>query len=158
MASDLNNAVTNEWEVGKADLTGTRGPADATRLVTGTVVNLLGIGNTTANSDFRVRVKGIAIFPTAPQRSSPRTTSIRVVKRGTRAARRGPRLLELRDPLRVVYPEAQGKNVADLIVVQEKIRMGKSSNPGVKLVGVSGSARPPKKKYYDLDLDAYQLD
>ena len=157
MASDLNNDVTNEWEVGKAELTGTRGLADATRLVTGTVVNVLGIGNTTANPDFRIRVKGIAVFPTVPQRSSPRTTSIRVVKRGARATRRSPRPLELRDPLRVVYPEGQQKNVADL-VVQEKIRMRKSSNPGVKLVGESGSARPPKKKYYDLDLDAYQLD
>jgi hypothetical protein len=45
-------------------------------------------------------------------------------------------------------------------VVKEKVRSLRcgSETPSVRLLGKPGSALPPSRKYFDLDLDEYQLD
>lgn len=158
MATGLSHSAAAQWEIGQPELTGTTGPADATRLVTGTVVNVLGIGSATATPGARLRITGIVSFPPIAVRRSTESTSVSVTKRRATAARKRARTLELRDPLRVVFPQSSQEGPGEPIVLQERIRVRSPQNSSVRLIGAQGSASRPRKKYYDLDLDEFQFE
>ena len=82
------------------------------------------------------------------------------VRRQTRESRR----VKIRTPELIVPGTKEGvealgrKSSGREIVLKEKIKHLIASEPGVRLLGHAGSAVGPSKKYYDVDLDEYQLD
>jgi hypothetical protein len=138
---------------------GTAGSSNASSLINGTVLNVVGPGADLTSSPsiplsffvmptaehYRIVEEGII----KPVIRRPNKMSVRRGKRGPE--QKAPRMMEALTVFQRRAPTTQ-------LVLLEKIKHLGSTSTGVKLVGREGSAQAPVKKNFDVDLDRYQLD
>lgn len=139
----------------------TSAPSDATVRVTGTVVPVAAAGGTTTAQ----RSAPIRMFALTVSNASVRIGhGIQPTTRRTSLGRRHRRKARILKPLiggalETLF-QRESSGMLSPYVVFEKISplAGLARERGVKLVGRPGSSPPPTRKYYDLDLDEYQID
>lgn len=140
------------------ELTGTVGAPSATTMVTGTVVPMLGVSNDfTSPQTVGLFWNNIRLVSTERRASvTVRPAAVRPIRRRTRrkkvnAGHEGR--LGLVDAL---YRHADSRR--GQVQFQTIRTRGASGSVPVKFFDRDGSIKKVQKKYYDLDLDAYQLD
>jgi len=134
---------------------GTAGIGTPTRLVTGTVVQLAGsgLGLTSAPSPpvgliFMPYTEQYLITTHKPEVRRPLKTTSRIRKNSKFV------------PTNIFETlAAKGQNLSQQLVIREKIKhLEPVAAAPLRLTGREGSPSAPSKRYFELDLDRFQLD
>jgi len=143
-------------EMTDSSMTGTRDLGASTTLVSGTAVYLAGSDlNLTSpvSPVMRVTIRRL------PSRSIERYSSPVVSRRHSASRKRRGRTVNAHE-LTATFPRSVQMRVPGMrTAVDEKparVARGAEAAP-VKLIGKDGSSLRPGRKYYDVDLDEYQL-
>ena len=139
--------------------TGTASVEFSTQLISGTAVQVAGVGLDRTVSPFLATSITLSVRPPDVLKlgdfSRP---SVLPAQRSRRRKKFGVRGLERSDILAALGDTPDEATVSAPSLKIRRSSMGDSQRSPVRLVGKEGSASPPTKKSYDVDLDEYQFE
>jgi hypothetical protein len=139
-----------------SNLTGTAGLGSSSQIISGTVVPVANV-----RSDLTAIVPAFQRIRVLPSVQGTKVNEGSAVREGfrplvVRRSRRRSSSTNIKDVV-AALPRVTRERLAGSIVVSEKIAAVGDRSAPPKLIGKPGEAASPTQKYYDVDLDEYQV-